>query len=82
MKFSKCHVRGMPGKPHFLFHMILIKIFKTEQTTKSPLVQSTLCINILLPSRAEGKGEKKTAPGLRIIELNKTAFSRPFLVQT
>ena len=72
----------MPGKPHFLFHMVFIKIFKTEQTTKSTLVQSTLFVNILLPSRAEGKGEKKTAPGLRVIKLNKTAFSKPFLVQT
>lgn len=61
---SKGCGRGMPGGLCFLFHIIFIKIFKTEQMTKIPLVQSALFISILQPSRAEGRrGEKKTVLG-------------------
>ena len=70
----------MPGKPCFLFHIIFIKIIKTEQTTKIPLVQRALFISILQPSRAEGSGEK-TVLGPGIIALNKIAFSKPSSVQ-
>lgn len=77
---SKGCGRKMPVKPCFLFHIIFIKIIKTEQTTKIPLVQSALLINILQPSRAEGRGEK-TVLGPGIIVLNKIAFSKPSSVQ-
>lgn len=77
---SKGCGRKMPVKPCFLFHIIFIKIIKTEQTTKIPLVQSALLINILQPSRAEGRREK-TVLGPGIIVLNKIAFSKPSSVQ-
>ena len=61
---SKGCGRGMPGGLCFLFHIIFIKILKTEQMTKIPLVQSALFISILQPSRAERRrGEKKTVLG-------------------
>ena len=80
MTVNKGCGRRMPGKPCFLFHIIFIKIIKTEQTTKIPLVQRALFISILQPSRAEGSGEKTVLrPG--IIALNKIAFSKPSSVQ-
>lgn len=42
-----------------------------------------LCIDMLLPpSRAEGRAEEKTALGLSVSKLNKTASAQPFLAQT